>query len=112
MYKEDGDKLKHINLNAKPSSYSHSSSIHPQKLIAKDKFNRIPCSCTSKTTQPINSQIRNAGWEGPAILHHGSHIKIGCFQFIFSITQFGSPSPSTSTSSSSCNPSFPNTFHS
>ena len=29
-----------------------------------------------------------AGWEGTALLHHGSLIKMGCMQFLFSITEF------------------------
>ncbi|XP_076030650.1 PHD finger protein 12 isoform X2 [Oratosquilla oratoria] len=28
-----------------------------------------------------------AGWEGGAVLHHGSHVKFGCIQFVFSIVE-------------------------
>jgi hypothetical protein len=31
-----------------------------------------------------------AGWEGTALLNHGSYIKFGCLQFVFSITDFAS----------------------
>lgn len=43
-----------------------------------------PCACKSSCSSLIGAN--GAGWEGTAILHHGSHIKIGCHQFIFSIT--------------------------
>ncbi|KAJ8256967.1 hypothetical protein COCON_G00191190 [Conger conger] len=29
-----------------------------------------------------------AGWEGTALLHHGSYIKLGCLQFVFSLAEF------------------------
>lgn len=93
LYKDEADskpsKLKNINLNTKASNYSNTSFSLIQKMIPKDRPNRIPCSCQNKS-QLSNSQSRPAGWEGPAVLHHGSHIKIGCFQFIFSITSHNS----------------------
>ncbi|XP_065282734.1 PHD finger protein 12 isoform X3 [Dermacentor albipictus] len=41
---------------------------------------RRTCSCR---VNPIGA----AGWEGTALLHHGSLIKLGCLQFVFSVTK-------------------------
>ena len=46
-----------------------------------------PCGCKSSCSTLIGGN--GAGWEGTAILHHGSIIKIGCHQFVFSITNYG-----------------------
>uniref|UniRef100_A0A8C1ZSK9 PHD finger protein 12 n=1 Tax=Cyprinus carpio TaxID=7962 RepID=A0A8C1ZSK9_CYPCA len=45
-----------------------------------------PCNCKNSSSSLIGGS--GAGWEGTALLHHGSHIKLGCLQFIFSITEF------------------------
>ncbi|XP_051541513.1 PHD finger protein 12-like isoform X2 [Myxocyprinus asiaticus] len=50
-----------------------------------------PCNCKSSGSSLIGGS--GAGWEGTALLHHGSHIKLGCLQFIFSITEFASKTP-------------------
>lgn len=68
------------------------------------------CSCKASSSSLIGGS--GAGWEGTALLHHGSYIKLGCLQFVFSITEFASKQPKeeqtamptascTSTSSSS-----------
>ncbi|KAM7311580.1 putative PHD finger protein [Ixodes scapularis] len=44
---------------------------------------RRPCGCRSSGS----SLIGGAGWEGTALLHHGSHLRLGCLQFVFSVTQ-------------------------
>lgn len=54
-----------------------------------------PCACKSSCSTLIGGN--GAGWEGTALLHHGSYIKIGCIQFVFSITNYG-----TSPASPSC----------
>ncbi|XP_037565624.1 PHD finger protein 12 isoform X1 [Dermacentor silvarum] len=41
---------------------------------------RRTCGCR---VNPIGA----AGWEGTALLHHGSLIKLGCLQFVFSVTK-------------------------
>ncbi|XP_051764484.1 PHD finger protein 12 [Ctenopharyngodon idella] len=46
----------------------------------------IPCNCKNSGSSLIGGN--GAGWEGTALLHHGSHVKLGCLQFIFSITEF------------------------
>ncbi|XP_052463802.1 PHD finger protein 12 isoform X1 [Carassius gibelio] len=49
-----------------------------------------PCNCKNSGSSYIGGS--GAGWEGTALLHHGSHIKLGCLQFIFSITEFANKS--------------------
>lgn len=44
---------------------------------------RRGCSCKASSSSLIGGS--GAGWEGTAILHHGSYIKLGCLQFVFSI---------------------------
>jgi len=46
-----------------------------------------PCACKSSCSTLIGGN--GAGWEGTALLHHGSYLKIGCNQFVFSITNYG-----------------------
>ncbi|RVE64470.1 hypothetical protein OJAV_G00126220 [Oryzias javanicus] len=46
------------------------------------------CGCKSSSSSLIGSS--GAGWEGTALLHHGSYIKLGCLQFVFSIAEFAS----------------------
>lgn len=44
------------------------------------------CGCKASGSSLIGGS--GAGWEGTALLHHGSHVKLGCLQFVFSITEF------------------------
>ncbi|XP_033123294.1 PHD finger protein 12-like isoform X2 [Anneissia japonica] len=46
------------------------------------------CNCKTSSSTFIGGS--GAGWEGTAVLHHGSLIRIGCLQFIFSVTDAGS----------------------
>ncbi|XP_054710303.1 PHD finger protein 12-like [Uloborus diversus] len=55
-------------------------------MIPRGKQGR-PCGCITGSSKP-SEEISN-GWEGTAILHHGSYIKCGCLQFVFSITEYG-----------------------
>ncbi|KAL5016551.1 hypothetical protein ScPMuIL_006140 [Solemya velum] len=41
------------------------------------------CNCKGSSSSLIGGS--GAGWEGTALLHHGSYIKVGCLQFVFSI---------------------------
>ncbi|XP_060541103.1 PHD finger protein 12 isoform X2 [Pantherophis guttatus] len=50
-----------------------------------------PCSCRASSSSLIGGS--GAGWEGTALLHHGSYIKLGCLQFVFSITEFATKPP-------------------
>ncbi|XP_012671993.2 PHD finger protein 12 [Clupea harengus] len=49
------------------------------------------CSCRASGSSLIGGS--GAGWEGTALLHHGSCIKLGCQQFLFSIAEFASKTP-------------------
>uniref|UniRef100_A0AAV2J6M2 PHD finger protein 12 n=1 Tax=Knipowitschia caucasica TaxID=637954 RepID=A0AAV2J6M2_KNICA len=44
------------------------------------------CGCKSSSSSLIGGG--GAGWEGTALLHHGSCVKLGCLQFVFSVTEF------------------------
>ncbi|XP_040901850.1 PHD finger protein 12 isoform X2 [Toxotes jaculatrix] len=64
----------------------------------------LSCSCKASSSSLIGGS--GAGWEGTALLHHGSYIKLGCLQFVFSITEFASKQPkeeqTSATSAGSC----------
>ncbi|XP_015243430.1 PREDICTED: PHD finger protein 12 [Cyprinodon variegatus] len=49
------------------------------------------CSCKVSSSSLIGGS--GAGWEGTALLHHGSYIKLGCLQFVFSITEYADELP-------------------
>ena len=49
------------------------------------------CSCKASSSSLIGGS--GAGWEGTALLHHGSYIKLGCLQFVFSIAEFAVKRP-------------------
>ncbi|KAM8853303.1 PHD finger protein 12 [Synchiropus picturatus] len=57
----------------------------------------MTCSCKGSSSNLIGGS--GAGWEGTALLHHGSYIKLGCIQFVFSITEFASKQPKEEVSS-------------
>ncbi|XP_041850807.1 PHD finger protein 12 [Melanotaenia boesemani] len=60
-------------------------SSHPRGAL------ETSCSCKASSSSLIGGS--GAGWEGTALLHHGSYIKLGCLQFVFSITEFASKQP-------------------
>ncbi|XP_048853863.1 PHD finger protein 12-like isoform X2 [Brienomyrus brachyistius] len=45
-----------------------------------------PCGCRASSSSLIGGS--GAGWEGTALLHHGSSVKLGCLQFVFTVTAF------------------------
>uniref|UniRef100_A0A3Q3WDE5 Uncharacterized protein n=1 Tax=Mola mola TaxID=94237 RepID=A0A3Q3WDE5_MOLML len=49
-----------------------------------------PCSPQVAVRSARTTRVRRAG---TALLHHGSYIKLGCLQFVFSITEFASKQP-------------------
>ncbi|XP_055022731.1 PHD finger protein 12 isoform X2 [Boleophthalmus pectinirostris] len=49
------------------------------------------CGCRSSSSSLIGGG--GAGWEGTALLHHGSYVKLGCLQFVFSVTEFATKTP-------------------
>ncbi|GFS49313.1 PHD finger protein 12 [Nephila pilipes] len=59
--------------------------IQKPMVSARGKQHCYPCKCKT-----FNSNlVENTGWEGTALLHHGSYIQCGCLQFVFSITEYG-----------------------
>ncbi|TRY64718.1 hypothetical protein DNTS_017751 [Danionella cerebrum] len=52
---------------------------------------KIPCNCKASSSSLIGGS--GAGWEGTALLHHSSCIKVGCMQFLFSITEMTNNQP-------------------
>uniref|UniRef100_A0A3P9CPE5 PHD finger protein 12-like n=1 Tax=Maylandia zebra TaxID=106582 RepID=A0A3P9CPE5_9CICH len=65
------------------------------------------CSCKASSSSLIGGS--GAGWEGTALLHHGSYIKLGCLQFVFSITEFASKQPKEDTTANTSTPPPPST---
>lgn len=57
-----------------------------------------PCNCKASSSSLIGGS--GAGWEGTALLHHSSCIKVGCLQFLFSIAEFASSQPKKEDASS------------
>lgn len=49
----------------------------------------MKCSCRASSSSLIGGS--GAGWEGTALLNHGSVIKFGCIQFTFSVLNFVTP---------------------
>ncbi|XP_015925034.1 PHD finger protein 12 [Parasteatoda tepidariorum] len=60
-------------------------SLGKSLVTARDKQHPKPCQCSGLNGME-NTSI---GWEGTALLHHGSFIQCGCLQFVFSITEYG-----------------------
>ncbi|KFM80552.1 PHD finger protein 12, partial [Stegodyphus mimosarum] len=56
-------------------------------MSARGKQHSKPCNCTVNSSSLVEGN--GAGWEGTALLHHGSYIKCGCLQFVFSVTEYG-----------------------
>ncbi|XP_051521883.1 PHD finger protein 12-like isoform X2 [Myxocyprinus asiaticus] len=52
---------------------------------------KSPCNCKASSSSLIGGS--GAGWEGTALLHHSSCIKVGCMQFLFSVTEFANNQP-------------------
>ncbi|XP_066269714.1 PHD finger protein 12-like [Branchiostoma lanceolatum] len=54
-----------------------------KRMSASGSNQSKPCNCKASSSSLIGGS--GAGWEGTALLHHGSYIKVGCLQFVFSI---------------------------
>ncbi|KAG8227866.1 hypothetical protein J437_LFUL008659, partial [Ladona fulva] len=78
-----------------------------ERMSSKAGKNFQRCGCRTSSSLLISGN--GAGWEGTALLNHGSCIKFGCLQFVFSITDFATVPPNDNVadqnSSSSSNPS-------
>ncbi|XP_071946284.1 PHD finger protein 12-like [Antedon mediterranea] len=57
-----------------------------QMFNINSSFDKV---CNCKTSKSTFVGGNGAGWEGTAILHHGSCIQIGCLKFLFSVTEAG-----------------------
>ncbi|XP_028855850.1 PHD finger protein 12 isoform X2 [Denticeps clupeoides] len=49
------------------------------------------CNCKASSSSLIGGS--GAGWEGTALLHHGSYVKLGCLQFVFSVGKKSAKQP-------------------
>ncbi|KAK3085048.1 hypothetical protein FSP39_023477, partial [Pinctada imbricata] len=63
-----------------------------EKLMMSSHANSMKKSCNCKTSSSSLIGGSGAGWEGTALLHHGSYIKLGCLQFVFSIVDHATAS--------------------
>ena len=86
-------------LQVKKFSYGNRSvvtnpcSIHLRSMLFSFFQVKKPCSCKASSSSLIGGS--GAGWEGTALLHHGSYIKVGCIQFVFSIVENAMYDPAT-----------------
>ncbi|XP_045172555.2 PHD finger protein 12-like [Mercenaria mercenaria] len=79
----------------------HLNKMHKPKMKADERLTmtarppdtRLRCNCKGSSSSLIGGS--GAGWEGTAILHHGSYIKVGCIQFVFSIVDHATSQPIT-----------------
>lgn len=56
--------------------------------------------CSCRCSPSLMMGVTGAGWEGSALVNHGSHIRLGCLQFVFSITCYGQVAGSQSSTPS------------
>lgn len=82
-----------VRQNSKPKGSRRTVGLGVQKIVKA-------CNCTTSSSNLIGGS--GAGWEGTALLHHGSYIKLGCAQFVFSITSHATKLPSSAKTSTSC----------
>ena len=81
-----------VRQNSKPKGSRRTVGLGVQKIVKA-------CNCTTSSSNLIGGS--GAGWEGTALLHHGSYIKLGCAQFVFSITNQATKLPSSGKANSS-----------
>ncbi|CAH0548546.1 unnamed protein product [Brassicogethes aeneus] len=63
------------------------------KMAANDGIEKIDCLCAGNVANVANASDQNdlkTGWEGSAILNHGSLLRFGCISFVFSIVECSS----------------------
>ncbi|OCT94026.1 hypothetical protein XELAEV_18011689mg [Xenopus laevis] len=83
------------------SVLKHHKSQNPEEEAVKEEEAIMNCqaqgpaheSCNCKASSSSLIGGSGAGWEGTALLHHGSYIKLGCIQFLFSVTEFATRQP-------------------
>lgn len=79
-----------VNDEKQTNSLREDDNLFETSINWKDRNQKL-CSCDRKRTKQdlSNHKQFEIGWEGPAILNHGSLIVFGCLEFTFSITDFG-----------------------
>ncbi|XP_067649895.1 PHD finger protein 12-like [Haliotis asinina] len=83
--------VREINSKARRRSDSDSEKLEKHTMTAKAHDLPRPCNCRVSSSSLIGGS--GAGWEGTALLHHGSYIKVGCLQFVFSIVDQAASEP-------------------
>ncbi|KAH7955532.1 hypothetical protein HPB52_001206 [Rhipicephalus sanguineus] len=78
-YSEHGTTVDNVLYSCDFSDKRLQATSTPAALAAPRPGIRRTCGCR---VNPVGA----AGWEGTALLHHGSLIKLGCLQFVFSVT--------------------------
>ncbi|ELT92679.1 hypothetical protein CAPTEDRAFT_228495 [Capitella teleta] len=85
-------KRKNGRKNAATNSVKNETEAEKVKVKAEDvcamssrghKASQAWCNCKTSSSSLIGGS--GAGWEGTAVLHHSSTLKLGCLQFVFSI---------------------------
>jgi hypothetical protein len=67
-------------------SLSNQNEYNEMKMSWNDRNDpNLVQQCKCRYDRSSLEEMRNGFWEGSAILNHGSHIKIGCFHFVFII---------------------------
>ena len=81
----NGKPTKEKTTKTKPASplKEHDRSGEPRNE-SRDECQRL-CQCDRRRAEEPST----CGWEGSAILNHGSLITFGCLEFTFSLTDFG-----------------------
>lgn len=59
--------------------------IIKEKLLSQDQIEdqKVLCKCNSKRLETKNKNHLEEGWEGSAIVAHGSTLTFGCLMFVF-----------------------------
>lgn len=78
-YSEHGTTVDNVLYSCDFSDKRLQATSTPATLAAPRPGIRRTCGCH---VNPVGA----AGWEGTALLHHGSLIKLGCLQFVFSVS--------------------------
>lgn len=63
----------------------------PPSMCAKTTDNFVACNCQSSASLVLCAS-NGGGWEGAAVLNHGSYVRMGCLQFTFGISSYAIPS--------------------
>nr|CAB3264829.1 ZF(PHD)-21 zinc finger protein [Phallusia mammillata] len=83
--KKSGTQSRRPNLRSQAST---SKATFRFKSPVGEKPEKVePCGCAEQQDKVVS------GWEGPAILHHGSVVKFGCIEFLFCLPQFAMLEP-------------------